>query len=130
MAFDGVAAGFGYVGEGDEEDDEGERDVDEEDPAPGKVFDEPAAKEGAEDGCYGGGARPCADGSAMLVLREDGVDYGEAAGYEERAADALEGASQDEHSGTAREAAPDRGQGENDDAEGVDAPPAEAVAER
>ena len=87
---------FGDECERDEDDGGGEREIDEEDPAPGNMLDEPSADDGAGSGGDGGESGPGADGASAGLFVEIGADDGEAAGHERGGADSLKTAGGDE----------------------------------
>src|SRR5207245_3545724 len=65
------------------------REIDEEDPAPGSVLNEPAAQHRANRGGDRRETRPCADRLAAALLVEGRADDCEATGYEKRSSDNL-----------------------------------------
>src|SRR6266508_1832951 len=108
----------------------GDWQVDQEDVPPGADVDQPAADERADRGGHRGQAGPGADGAAAVLEPEGGLQDGQAAGGEQRAADALQHAAGDQHRQRRRDRAHGRGQREPDDADHEQAAPAEPVAER
>ena len=125
-----VVAAFGDEAECERENGDRDRHVDEEGRAPGNMFDEPAAHDGADGGGDGGEGGPGADRVAAFVFREGGGDDREAAGDEQRAADSLHCAGGDQLRDAGREAAPDGREREERDADVVNPAAAEVVAER
>ena len=72
--------------------------VDEEDPAPGRVLDEPAAAERPDHERDAGPRRPRADRGAALLAAERRRDHGEPGRGEDRAGGALQAAREDQAS--------------------------------
>ena len=82
-----------------------EREVDQEDPPPRRVVDEQPADQRSERRGDAAEARPGADGPAPVLRAERSLDHRQAAGCEERAADALQHPGRDQHLGVRRQAA-------------------------
>lgn len=82
-------AGLRHAPERDREHDKRERKIDEEDPAPGEVLDEPAAKDGAHCGRDRRERRPRANGATSFGTGKRRADQGEAARNEQCGADPL-----------------------------------------
>ena len=80
----------------DREDDEGKREIDEEDPAPRQVLNEPSSKHGTERSRNRGEPGPRPDGSTALCLWKRRADERQAARHEQRGAHTLQSASRDE----------------------------------
>ena len=77
--------------------DDADRDVEEEDPAPGVVVDDPAADGGAEHGRDDDGHAVNREGHAALLRREGVGEDGLLAGLEAAAGRALQDAEEDQH---------------------------------
>src|SRR5208283_4301979 len=106
-----------------------QRQVDEEDGAPGSVFDQPAAEEGTNGGGDAGQAGPGADGGALVLRADAGAQNGEASRNQYGGAHALDGAGQYQAEG-ARDAPAGGGcQGEPRHAGDERAPLAEDISE-
>jgi len=128
-------ANFGEVGRvfneavGEDERDDSDRDVEEEDPAPGIVVDDPAADSGAEDGCGNDSDSVHGEGHAAFLRREGVGEDGLLAGLEASAGCSLENAEEDEHGEREGESAEQRGEGEKEDAGHVEALAPDAVGD-
>ena len=126
---------FGEVGRvfdeaiGEIEREDADRDVEEEDPAPGVVVDDPAADGGAEDGGRDDGDAVHGEGHAAFLRREGVGEDGLLAGLQAAAGRALQDAEEDEHAERGRESAEQRGDGEEEDAGHVEALAADAVGD-
>ncbi len=113
------------------EDHEGaNRQVDQEDPAPGHRIDEVAAEERPDRSGDSAQPRPRTDRAGPVLGVERRLDDGEASRREEGAADALKDARGDQDLGAGRQRAQGRGEREPDDPHVEDQPPAHPVAER
>src|SRR5258706_7381949 len=95
----------------------------------GVVTKKKTADQRTERGGDGAEARPCADCAAALLLRERCADQREASRNEQRAADSLQRATEDELGDIARDAAPERRRGKDRDADDEYPAPPEAVAQ-
>jgi NAD dependent epimerase/dehydratase family len=107
----------------------GERDVDEEDPAPGGHLYQPAAEDGADhrgDRCK---SRPGPNRLTTPLLIKRCADDRQAAGNEERAADPLHRTCDDELRNSWRQAAPDRREREDENAQRIDTATPNMVAQ-
>ena len=104
-------------------------DVDEEDPAPTVVVDDPAADGGAEDGCEDDGHAIDGEGHAAFCGGEGIGEDGLLAGLKAAAGRALEYAEEDEHAEGGRESAEQGGHGEKQHAGHVKALAADAVGD-
>ena len=100
------------------EGEDGDRDVDEEDPVPVGVLDEPAARDRAERDAEAGDGRPGADRLRPLLGGEDGREDREGGRHDQRAADAHERAAGDELGGGAGERGEDGAACEDEQAGG------------
>ncbi len=119
---------LGDLGERDEHGDGADGHVHEEDPAPADATGDGAADERADgDGAADDGAVD-AEGRAAVASGEGRRNERERGGEHDGAADALHGAGQVEHQGRGREPADQRGQREDDEADGEDLPPPVDVA--
>ena len=119
---------LGDLGERDEHGDGADGHVDEEDPAPADAAGDGAPDERADgDGAADHGAVDT-EGRAAVAPGEGGGDQRQRGGEHDGAADALHGAGQVEHEGRGREAAHQRGDGEDDQADGEDLAPPVDVA--
>ena len=126
----GRVARLGDVARREDEHGCGHGDVDEEDPAPRGDGQQVAPDQRAGGRGHAGKTRPGADGSGAVVVAERGLDDGQTARGQQRAADALDDAGDHQEPGVGGEATGGRGDGEPGDADGEDAPSPEAVAER
>ena len=115
------------LGENEREDADG--DVEEEEPAPAGVVDDPAADGGAEGGREDDGHAVDGEGHAAFLGREGVGEDGLFAGLEASAGCALEDAEEDEHGEGGGESAEQRGEGEEGDAAHVEALAADAVGD-
>ncbi len=106
-----------------------QRDVEQEDPAPARAVHEPAPEERPHGRADAPEPRPQAHRPAPVVGVEGGLDEGERTGREQRAADTLEGAGGDQHTGVRGQTAQQGRGGEPQHAEDEDAAAAEPVAE-
>jgi hypothetical protein len=121
----------GFVAAADHRERDGggrERQVEEEDPAPGNPLHERASCRGAEDGGDARERRPEADRPTGL-RPVDRTEERERVGREEGAGDALEGAREDQHCFVRRGAGEERGEREARRAGDEDRPAAVAVAD-
>ena len=109
--------------------DDADGDVDEEDPVPAQVLREQPAGEGADRERERRDARPDADGHPPFLRREGGSDDRERRRVHQRRADALHDARHDQHVSGVREPAPQRGGGEDEDADHEDQAAAVGVGE-
>lgn len=108
----------------------GDRDVDEQAPAPVQVLGQQPAQDQAECGAAGGDRAEDAEGrTALPGVREGGGEQPQGRGGEQGAEPALEGAGAEEHGGAVRRAAEGGGGGEAQQADGEDAFAAEEVAQ-
>ncbi len=124
-----MALRLGDVARRGEGDQDGDRHVDEEDPAPVEVLGEQAAGQQADRRARTGHRGEHAEGPvAFGPLVEVGGDQGEGRRRADRAADALECAGGQQHAAVLREAAEQRGQPEQQSAGDEDPSPAEDVA--
>lgn len=119
-----------HVSQGDRHAQRRERKVDQEHPAPAGSVDEPAADERADRRSDATEARPHADGPRSLVGMKAGLDDGERARRQQRAADTLQGTREDQHSCGRRETAQQRAEREPDHPDDEDPAAAVTVAER
>ena len=110
--------------------DDRERHVDEEDPAPGRVLDEPAAAERPDHERDAGPGRPGADRGAAFLAAERRRDHGQAGRGEDRPRGALQAAREDQRGAVGRGGAEDRGEPERRDPDQEEPPGAEEVTER
>ncbi len=108
----------------------GDREVQEERPAPREVLDQPAAEDGPEGGGDRAGGRPRPDGEPSLLFGERRAQDGEAARHEERRTHALHRARDHELPHTARQPAGAGRRGEEHDPARIDATPAEPISQR
>ena len=125
----GLALGLGEEARGEEGGEQADRHVDEEGPAPVHLG-EPAAEDQA-DGGAGAGHRGV-DGEGAVALRAGGEgrgDQGQRGGGGERGAEALQDARAEQHRLVLGEAAEQRGDGEDGDADHEHPAAAEEVAE-
>ena len=104
----------------DREDDEGKREIDEEDPAPRQVLNEPSPKHRTECGGHRGEPGPRPYRSTSLCLRKRRTDERQTARHEQRGAHALHGASRDELTNRVGKAAPRGRRGEDEHAASKD----------
>ena len=111
------------------ESDDADRDVDEEDPLPAEAVDEQAAGERADEGRDTGGGAPQSHGGAATIRREGAGDDGHGLRRHERRAEPLHRAGDDQQLERSRQAAPERGEGEDREPDEIDPLRAEAVAE-
>ena len=88
-----------------DDDERGDRHVDEERPAPARTVDEPAADERSDRAGDAAEARPRADGLGAIVLAEAGLEDRKASRRQQRAADTLQHPRGDEHLDVRRGAA-------------------------
>jgi hypothetical protein len=102
-------------------------DIQEEEPAPACVVHDPAADGGAERGGEDDGHSVDGEGHAALFGREGVGEDGLLAGLEAAPGCSLDDTEEDEHSQRRREAAEQRGEGEEEDAAHVEALAAEAI---
>ena len=115
-------ADFGEVGRvfdqavGEDEGDDADRDIEEEDPTPGIVVDDPAADGGTEDGRGDDGDSIDGEGHAAFLRREGVGEDGLLAGLESAAGCALKDSKEDEHAKSGGDAAEKRCDGEKKDA--------------
>ena len=106
-----------------------DRDVDEEDPRPGEEVGEDAAEQQADGAAARGDRAPDAHRlRPLLALREGRRHDRERGRRDERGAEALEPAREDQELGRGREPVQERGDGEDDDAGEEEPLPAEQVA--
>src|SRR5581483_4965953 len=110
--------------------DERDRDVDEEDHAPGRDVDEPAADGRADHERDAAPGRPLPDRRAARRARERRREHRERRGSEERARDSLQAAEDDERGRVRRRRAEDRDGAEARDADREHAELDEDLAER
>jgi len=114
----------------EEERQHADRHVDEEDPLPARELGENTAEEHADRRARAGDAAQDPEcGVALLALLERHGDDREHGGREDRPGRALERAERDQHPGRRREAAQQRGRGEDAEADEEDRPPPDQVAE-
>ena len=123
-------AGLGHPALRDHDGQRGERQVDQEDPAPGGVLHQGTAHERPDRRGDAAEPRPGADGAGPALGLERALDHGQAAGRQHRGADALQDAGEDQHGGAGGDPAQQRREREPDGADHEDAPAAVAVAER
>ena len=121
---------LGHVTLRDDDDNGGQRQVDEEDPTPAWAGHEIAADERPDGAGDAAEARPGADRLTAILLHEGGIDDGEAARCEQRTANALERARGDQHLDVGRQRAQRRGNREPDGAEHEYSTSTVPVAER
>ncbi len=107
-----------------------DRDVEEEDPAPGGVRGDPAARHRPDRRRDGAPGRPGADGGAALFGGKTGADERQASRHEERRARALNGPGGDEEPDPRRGATGRRGEREHHHPRREDGPPPQPIAER
>src|SRR5271155_1181094 len=107
-----------------------ERNVDEEYPAPGGMFDEPAAQNRSHGRGDRSEAGPCADRLAACFLIERGTDDREAAGDEKSGSYTLDTARDDELLKIGGEATCDGSSRKNSHADQEHPPAAKQIAER
>ena len=112
------------------EDDEGEREIDEEDPAPRQVLNEPSPEHGTERSRNRGEPGPCPYCSTALCLRKRRTDERQAARNEQRGAHTLQGASRNELTNSSGKAAPRGRGGEDEHAASKDFAAASKIAQR
>ena len=93
-----LVAGLGDVAQADPDHHRGERDVDEEDPPPGRRLDQPPAEERADRGHDPAEPGPRADRGGAVLGGEARLQDREAAGREQRGTDPLQRAGGDERS--------------------------------
>ncbi len=125
----GVPLGLLDVAGREERDDEGDRDVDEEDPAPVEPLDEHAAGDQADRAAAGRDAGEDAEGPvAFRAFVEGRGDEGEGGRRGDRAADALEGTGGEELPFALGQSAEERGESEEEHAEDEHAAAPEDVA--
>ena len=115
---------------GDGDGDGGDRQVDDEDPAPRHRVDQVATQERSDRGRDPAQARPRADGPAAVLGCERRRDHRQAVGDEERGGDALRAAGGDERAGVGRDRAQQRRRRERDQADLEDLAAAVPVTER
>ena len=123
-------ATFRHTPQRDEYHDDCKREVDKEDPAPGKVFDQPAAEHRTDCGGDCGKGGPGSDGAASLSRVKRGADEGQTAGDKQGCADALQAAGEDERGHGRSEPAPDGGKGEEEHSGDKDFSAPVEIAER
>ena len=114
---------------GDDERDDAQRDVDEEDPAPGELVDEEAAEQRPDDAGDGEDGAEVALVLAAVDRRDDVADDDEGEGHEPAAAEALDRPGADQLPHLLGEAGQQRADQEDDDREHVDRPAAVDVAD-
>ena len=121
---------LGDVPQRDQHRDRGERQVDQEDPAPARVVDQRTADERADRRRDPAQPGPRADRRCPVLGRERALDHCQASGGEQGAADPLQHPGRDQDLGVGRQSAERGGRGEPDHPDHEDPPPAEAVPER
>ena len=105
-----------------------DRDVDEEDPLPAEVLREDAAEEHADRGARAAERAPDAERLvAVCALLERRRHDRQGRRRDDRRAESLHGAREDQDAGAPREPARQRGEREEDEADDEDAPPPEQV---
>jgi hypothetical protein len=107
-----------------------QREVEQEDPPPPDGADDPAAQERADGGGDPAQARPRTDGPRPVLSQERGLDDGQRAGREQRAADSLQGPGGDEHPDAEGQPAQRGGQREPHHPDEEDPAPPQPVTER
>ncbi len=122
--------GSRYRGEDQRQGGEDERHVEREDPAPGDLVDDPAARERPDDRRDPTPSGPGTDRGAALLRREGGDDDRQRARSDERAGRALQRASGDQHVDRRGSRTQQGEQAERGDARREDATLAVDVAER
>jgi hypothetical protein len=115
------------IGEDEREDSDG--DVEEEDPAPGIVVDDPAADGGAENRRGDDGDSVDGESHGALLRREGVGEDGLLAGLEASTGCTLEDAEEDEHRQAEGKAAEQGGEGEEEDAGHVEALATDAIGD-
>ena len=106
-----------------------DRHVDPEDPPPGDIGDDHAAKHDADDGTHGPADRGVAVGLAPQLARVQVGDHRAAVGHDERPADALQDAEGDDRRLVPGQPAGQRAEHEDGEARLVHPDPAEHVAQ-
>jgi methylmalonyl-CoA epimerase len=114
---------------GEDERKDADRDIEEEEPAPACVVDDPATDGGAERGGEDDGHSVDGEGHAAFFGREGVGEDGLFAGLEASAGEALEDAEEDEQGQSGGESAEERGESEEEDAAHVEALTADAVGD-
>ena len=118
---------------GEPEPDDADRDVDEEDPLPPGDVDEHATEDRPDEGRDAGGGTPQAHRRTAALAREDPGDHGHRLRRHRRGAEPLEHPRRDQHPDAPghleRQSAPQRGDGEDDEAAEVHPLGAEPVAQ-
>src|SRR4029077_15181315 len=103
-----VAGTFRNAPVANDDDDDGERKIDEEDRAPGNLLDQPATEDRSDSSSDCAKARPGAD-SASAISREKGAEKeGEPAGQENRGPDPRDSGSHNQRADSGGETAPRR----------------------
>ena len=123
-------AGLGDVAAGHHHHEDAEREVDQEDRPPRHRIDQIAAQQRPDRGRHAAQARPGADRACTITGPEARLDHREAAGRQQRSADALQQPREDQHLGVRCDRAQQRGGGEHADPDHEDAAAPEAVAQR
>ncbi len=109
---------------------EDERDVEQEDPTPRRVVDQPPAAVGAEGGPERCQARPDADAASAIGTAQGPVEQGEAARDDQGAAHALDQPGGDQGADRGRGRAAQRGDKHDDEADDEDPPAPEVIGQR
>ena len=124
------AAALGQAARGERGGRQADRDVDPEDPVPVERLDDDAAEQRPERDADAGDRRPQAERGRAALGREGGRQQRQRERHEQRGAEALDGACDDELREVVRERAGGRGGREDEQPDDEHAPPAVAVAER
>src|SRR5437016_7245270 len=88
-----VAGTFRDAPIANDDDDDGERKIDEEDRAPGNLLDQPATEDRSDSSSDCAKARPGADSVSAIFLAKGAADDGETTGHHQRGAESLHSAS-------------------------------------
>src|SRR4029077_13384663 len=116
-----VAGTFRNAPVANDDDDDGERKIDEEDRAPGNLLDQPATEDRSDSGSDCAKARPGADSASAIFLAKGAANDGETAWYEQRSAKSLARAGENQRADSGSETAPRRSRGEDDHADNENA---------
>src|SRR5207244_9940900 len=107
-----VARTFRDAPVANDDDDDGERKIDEEDRAPGNPLDQPAAEDRSNSSSDRAKARPGADSASAIFLGKGAADNGETTGHEQRGAESLDSTSHNQRADSGSETAPRRSRAE------------------
>src|SRR5437773_5837202 len=116
-----VAGTFRDAPIANDDDDDGERKIDEKDRAPGEPLDQPAAEDRSNGGSDGAKARPGADSASAIFLAKGAADNGETAGDKQRRAESLGSAGHYQRADSGSQTAPRGSRGEDDYADNENA---------